>query len=314
MINNTDRRQINRSVMQDTVQQYENLTSLRNAIDVSLTCQYMVSEDEVIDVERVEHSHNTYLCTPHRTLEAAKNYAGKRVAVLNFANNHSVGGAPFYAGAQEESMCRCSTLYPCLQAMEKVFYVKHQNLFAAHKIGFMGNDDIIYTPLVVVFKTDKRERIIRPVMMPEEEWYKVDVITCAAPELNKMRTIPADYETQMRRRIRRILEVAAREKVEVLILGKWGCGAFANPEEVVARLFYEELEHYEIGTVEFALGGDEPDSPFNTYSPQPSKTEAINILKALSESTTGFPSELERRRFGRALGLGGPLGDKNFNE
>ena len=40
------------------------------------------------------------------TDEDGKAYRGRKVAVLNFANNHSIGGAPFSAGAQEESLCR----------------------------------------------------------------------------------------------------------------------------------------------------------------------------------------------------------------
>ena len=43
----------------------------------------------------------------------------------------------------------------------------------------LSNDDIIYTPGIVVFKTDTAA----PVTMPESEWYEVDVITCAAPNL-----------------------------------------------------------------------------------------------------------------------------------
>ena len=58
----------------------------------------------------------------------------------------------------------------------------------------MGNDDLIYTPGVVVFKTDELADIIYPKMMPEEDWYLVNVITSAAPELVKMRRVPADYE------------------------------------------------------------------------------------------------------------------------
>mgnify|MGYP000050463431 CR=1 FL=1 len=43
------------------------------------------------------------------------------------------------------------------------------------------NDDCIYTPDVVVIKTD----IAKPILMPENEWYKVNMITCAAPNLRE---------------------------------------------------------------------------------------------------------------------------------
>ena len=58
--------------------------------------------------------------------------------------------------------------------MMKGFYYPHRN--AKNPIN---NADIIYTPDVTVFKTDTG----RPKLMNEAEWYDVDVITCAAPNL-----------------------------------------------------------------------------------------------------------------------------------
>ena len=68
-------------------------------------------------------------------------------------------------------------------------------------------------------------------------------------------------------RIKKILDVAAREHNEVLILGAWGCGAFKNPTDIVARVFFSLLEDYNFETVEFALStkGDVSDSPFAKY-------------------------------------------------
>jgi uncharacterized protein (TIGR02452 family) len=59
--------------------------------------------------------------------------------------------------------------------------------------------------------------------------------------------------------------VAAKEKVEVLILGAWGCGAFKNDSNVVAHAFYTLLKNYNFEVVEFALskGDDFSHSPFN---------------------------------------------------
>lgn len=50
-----------------------------------------------------------------RTLEASEIYAkqGKRVCVLNFASATNPGGDVVHgSSAQEEAICRCSTLYP----------------------------------------------------------------------------------------------------------------------------------------------------------------------------------------------------------
>lgn len=259
-----DYRRINNEVMNDTKKQYESVAELKEAVKSSIEQQYMVAQEENIDQPQVEKSETRYVCSGKRSFEAAKAYKGKKTAVLNFANNHSIGGSPFTAGAQEESLCRCSTLYPCLEAMRVPFYLKHACQFKRGEIGYMGNDDLIYTPDVVVFKTDELTAPIYPRMMEKSEWYKVDVITCAAPDLRKLRSKPSDYEEVIFSRVKKILDVAAKEKVEVLILGEWGCGAFKNDSIIVSKAFYSLLKNYNFETVEFALSskGDVSNSLF----------------------------------------------------
>ena len=258
-------KKINHEVMTDTKKQYESVAELKEAVKSSIERQYIVAQEENIDQPIVENSQTRYVCSGKRSFEAAKAYKGKKTAVLNFANNHSIGGAPFVAGAQEESLCRCSTLLPCLEAMRVPFYQEHICLYEAGKINAMGNDDLIYTPDVVVFKTDERTDPIYPKMMERSEWYKVDVITSAAPEMKSMRSVPANYEEIINSRVKKILDVAAKEKVEVLILGAWGCGAFKNDDRVVSKAFFTLLENYNFEVVEFALskGNDFSHSPFN---------------------------------------------------
>ena len=262
-MNKSEYRRINREVMTDTKLQYETIPELKEAVKNSIELQFMVAQEENID-QPVADSHQTkYVCSGKRSFEAAKDYKGKKIAVLNFANNHSIGGSPFSAGAQEESLCRCSTLLPCLEAMNEPFYQKHICQFASKEINYMGNDDLIYTPDVVVFKTDERTDPIYPKMMDPSEWYKVDVITSAAPQLRKVRTLPANYNDVIFSRIKKILDVAAKEHAEVLILGAWGCGAFKNDINVVSDTFYSLLKNYNFEVVEFALS----DPAYVTYSP-----------------------------------------------
>ena len=258
-------REINWEVMTDTKIHYESDDELMEAVKNSIERQYMVAHEENVDQPKAENSETKYICSGKRSFEAAKAYKGKKTAVLNFANNHSIGGAPFVAGAQEESLCRCSTLLPCLEAMWKPFYQKHVRQYEAKEIGNIGNDDLIYTPDVVVFKTDERTDPIYPKMMEKSEWYKVDVITSAAPEMQRLNYTPKNYEEIITSRVKKILDVAAKERVEVLILGAWGCGAFKNDSKVVAKAFYTLLENYNFEVVEFALskGDDFSHSPFN---------------------------------------------------
>lgn len=240
-------RALNRFVMSHTKEFYENNSDLNNEIVKAKKSEYIVYEEDSINVNEDGPSTNI-IVSKNRTFEAAQKYKGKKVAVLNFANNHSIGGAPWSAGAQEESMCRCSTLYACLETMANKYYDKHLLEFKSGKIDHYGNDDMIYIPNVVVFKSDESA----PKLLDKNEWYNVDVITSAAPEC-KYGVDPIKLEKILDQRIKKIIQIAKKEKVEVLILGAYGCGAFKNPPELVAKLFKKYIEKYYFETVEFAV-------------------------------------------------------------
>lgn len=156
-----------------------------------------------------------------RTLEAAAPYAyaGKKVCILNFASaTNPGGGVTKGSSAQEEAICRCSTLYANLkeQYAWNAFYAPHRR---AHDP--LHNDDCIYTPGVMVFKSDTDY----PQLLPEEKWYSVNVLTCAAPNLrerpsNEMNAGDGDAAVHISRedlqilhekRMRRVLEIAWRK-------------------------------------------------------------------------------------------------------
>ncbi len=244
-------REINFRVMTDTAEQCETQPALASAIRNSIEKQYVVKEGANIEIPDRPAMETKIILSGKRTFQAASGYQGKKVAVLNFANNHDIGGAPFSAGAQEESLCRCSTLYPCLQACYETFYKPHIEAFRKKSMTAMGNDDLIYTPDILVFKSDESE----PKMLPPEEWYHVNVITSAAPECFAYTTLPSNYKNIIRSRLKQVLDVSAAEGNEVLILGAWGCGAFRNPAYTVAMTFLELLQHYHcFETIEFAIG------------------------------------------------------------
>jgi len=79
-----------------------------------------------------------------------------------------------------------------------------------------------------------------------------------------MRQRPSNYDAIITSRVKKILDVAAKEKAEVLILGTWGCGAFKNDPKVVSRAFHSLLKNYNFEVVEFALAsrGDVSGSVF----------------------------------------------------
>ena len=246
---NINYKQINNRVMNGTQELCINLNYLKKTIAYSISREYIVYEDDEFALDSIiENPDMRVIISQERTYAAAEKYKGKKICCLDFANNHLIGGSPWTAGAQEESMCRTSTLYPCLCAKEKEFYDKHIQEFDSGKIDSMGNNDLIYIPDVVVFKTD--ESI--PKLKPESDWFKTDVIVAAAPQLH-WGYDEKRYKELMTSRIKRILDVAAKEKVEVLILGAFGCGAFHNPPEIVAEIFATLIKNYNFGIVEFAV-------------------------------------------------------------
>ena len=100
----------------------------------------------------------------------------------------------------------------------------------------MHNDDIIYTPKVVVFKSDTDF----PETMSEDKWYNVNVVTCAAPDLYSCsedgeNVSIAELSAVHKRRLRRIFDTALINGNEAVILGAFGCGAFGNPPDLAAQ-------------------------------------------------------------------------------
>ena len=170
------------------------------------------------------------------TFSTAKKYLQYgQTAVLNFANPVTPGGgAQNGAMAQEECLCRSSNLYLCLTSSPFLDYYQYnrslQNQFFSERI--------IYTKGVTVFKTDDEV----PVMMPEQDWFRVDVITCAAPYIAKRKyTNSTALKSLFKSRIKNIFEVAIENGITTLILGAFGCGAFKNPPELVSAAFYETI-------------------------------------------------------------------------
>ncbi len=205
---------------------------------------------------RVEVTSETTASAARRLVET-EGLAG--VAVLNFASALEVGGG-FLRGAkaQEEDLCRCSALYPCLER-QSVYYDTNR----AAK-SHLYTDHLIWSPAVPFFRDDDYDLL--------ERLFCVSVITAPAPYANGLRPDPDPrpvLRETLRRRAALVLTVAARFRHRVLVLGAWGCGAFGNDPEVAAGAFAEALEpargHFD--RVVFAVwdrGG--PGANFKTFN------------------------------------------------
>ena len=258
------RREINAEIFRDTTEFLNGSEELLSAtVETRRKQKLILAGQEIPESDSYYEQNARVIVSGKRTLEAASAYKGKKVCILNFASATSPGGGVVHgSSAQEESLCRCSTLYFCLETPElrRGFYLPHW------KAGNpLYNDDLIYSPDVYVIKTDTSF----PDRMNENDWYKVNVITCAAPNLKERpgnamnldagnpaaKITRQELHALLERRIRRIFQTAAAEGNEVLILGAFGCGAFRNPPDVVADVFRQITGEFirQFETIEYAV-------------------------------------------------------------
>ena len=162
-----------------------------------------------------------------------------RIAVHNFASATTPGGGVVNGSrAQEESLCRCSTLYPALNTDENwIRYYK----FHRDRRDSLYTDASIFTPDIIAFKSDTDI----PEILPRENWITVDVLTCAAPNLNHADISDAELLTLHENRARHFLSVLAANGVDIFVTGAFGCGAFRNNPSVVAQAFKNILPDFD---------------------------------------------------------------------
>ena len=250
------------SVFKDSMSRIDSDSSLQQSVASSIASQQFIAEGTIIALPKPLYAESAQvIVTKNRSFEAARPYAeqGLKIAVLNFASSTNPGGGVTSgASAQEECLCRVSTLYPCLkdESMWDLFYAPHRKARNP-----LHNDDIIYTKDVIVFKDDDYQ--------PLPKTFAVDVITCAAPTLREQSSnrynpsdgdkapdiTPEDLLALHEKRGRQILSAAAANGAEVIILGAFGCGAFKNDPAVVAQAYANILPDYlhYFHTIEFAV-------------------------------------------------------------
>ncbi len=174
----------------------------------------------------------------------------KRTAILNFANPVEPGGGVLCgANAQEEYLCRASNLYNCLNCYQaKPWYEYHKSILDKNQFHsmFLATDRIIYSKDITIIRKDVgyQPDNLKPFYQEyTDDWLQADIITCAAPFFRDSKyTLPnGDLEQIFIRRIKNIFETAIENKVQLLVLGAFGCGAFHNPPTVVASAFRQVL-------------------------------------------------------------------------
>jgi uncharacterized protein (TIGR02452 family) len=171
---------------------------------------------------------------------------GLNVAALNMASNYQPGGGVSSGCFAQEENCFRRSNY-CMSLKKSLYPIPETGC--------------IYTPLITVFK-DKNYDLC--------DTFVVSMIACAAlrsPPLtpNGEYQNPSD-RVLMKHKITQIFQVAYHYKIDTLVLGALGCGAFHNPPRAVAEIFNEVLHTYDkcFKRVVFAINGHN-DSNYETF-------------------------------------------------
>lgn len=174
--------------------------------------------------------------------------------IMNFANAHHAGGGFLLgANAQEEAICRCTSLYASITS-EAAGEMYHYN--NTH-ISSVESDYMLFSPNVTVFRDGGCQFLAAPVL--------VSVMTVPAPNRRGAALFASADKigAAMYRRISIMLRFAAQRGIRNLVLGAWGCGAFGNDPAAVSGFFRRALLDDGLGayfdTVCFAIYG-RPDS------------------------------------------------------
>lgn len=151
---------------------------------------------------------------------------GLNPLILNFASDKRPGGG-CYNGAQAQEEC--------------LFYRSLYHLALTENLYPLKPCDIVYSPSVPFFRDAdfRKTSTVR----------KLACLAVAAvrhPELDDdgAAYVLAQDKELMRLKIEAVFHVAAKYKHKALVLGAFGCGAFGNPPEQVARMFQDAIAKY----------------------------------------------------------------------
>lgn len=192
------------------------------------------------------------LSSRNRILETAGKlyleYRGDRIGILNFASAVSPGGGVIRGGdgdTQEEYLCRCSTLYPCLNTIE----LRESYFDDNRKKGSgLDNDACIYTPGVICIKGDDQELMFKE----PYDWFPVDVISCAVP-------LRKESSELLTKRVQGVLRVAAGKRIDIMVIGVSDYDGICHFSDIKEQILKKALKEYCYSFKAIVFAGYGPD-------------------------------------------------------
>lgn len=209
-----------------------------------------------LDNVPIMKGHHSIRIIPTDTISAVIEYHSTapqdKICLLNFADYKCPGGTFIVRDippAQEEAICYCTNLYQEISKYSASWYAPHQK--ALNK-GLYANESILSKNISVVASAPG-------VLLPKEECFQIDVLTCAAPNLNYLsrngqKNCSEAIEAQ-KDRVRYVMELLCGEQYDAVILGAFGCGVFHCNPDIISTAFAEFLKQHrqQMGEVIFAI-------------------------------------------------------------
>ncbi|AAK80500.1 uncharacterized protein (TIGR02452 family) [Clostridium acetobutylicum] len=155
------------------------------------------------------------------------------VIALNFASAKNPGGG-FQSGAnaQEESIARASSIYPCLIKYKEEFYEFHKE-----QKNPLYSDKMIYSKDVPIFRDDSGDFLSEPILCSFITSPAVNARVARERGINE-----SEIREAMNIRIKKIIKLTLSKNPKAIVLGAFGCGVFGNNPADVAKIFCQQLK------------------------------------------------------------------------
>lgn len=185
-------------------------------------------------------------------LEAAQtwiNHTGKPVCVLNMANQNLVGGDYLTSSrGQEESLIRRTNLLESLLTLPGIKHSLNCNPYQydlPHRLH-LGSQESGMGELTCIFSEGIQVNGLKPEDPKAFDPFTINIISSAAYNLAYSHHIDERlYLIGTALKIINQLRVAKHHGQRHLILGAFGCGAYANQPDLIAKLYHAVIYEFE---------------------------------------------------------------------
>ena len=158
-------------------------------------------------------------------------YHIKPLVLVMSSRTFGGGGYKIGAGAQEEDICRRSTLFCNLE--DPYNYRKNHDLFNGYPLPEYGG---IYSKNVIVFRNGINKNYSFYSPNPLKMSF-VSVYSYSSPSLDENNNLSKTMEKRTIKKIETIFRIAIKHNHRCVILSAFGSGSYENPPQHIAKLF-----------------------------------------------------------------------------